>query len=148
MGVHGGTFTGEIIDFLPDATFAIDLDGVVIAWNRAIEEMTGVAAAAVLGKGDCECSLPFWVCASRCRPSRHDVTSSYISQSSHPDWFAARVGAGILPGCGAFGLIRQLETNAERARLEVPLGRYPPDSAAMARLPATPKIVDLTAVTP
>ena len=54
MGAHGGAFAGEIIDFLPDATFAIDLDGVVIAWNHAIEEMTGVAAAAVLGKGDYE----------------------------------------------------------------------------------------------
>ncbi len=27
----------DIIDFLPDATFAIDLEGKVIAWNRAIE---------------------------------------------------------------------------------------------------------------
>ena len=32
----------ELFDFLPDATFAIDLEGKVIAWNRAIEEMTGV----------------------------------------------------------------------------------------------------------
>ena len=32
----------DIIDFLPDATFAIDLEGRVIIWNRAIEEMTGI----------------------------------------------------------------------------------------------------------
>ena len=31
----------DIIDFFSDATFAIDQDGKVIAWNRAIEEMTG-----------------------------------------------------------------------------------------------------------
>jgi PAS domain S-box-containing protein len=31
----------DIIDFLPDATLAIDRRGKVIAWNRAIEEMTG-----------------------------------------------------------------------------------------------------------
>ncbi len=42
----------DIIDFLPDATFAIDRAGRVIAWNRAIEEMTGVAAAGMMGKGD------------------------------------------------------------------------------------------------
>ncbi|MGB8820684.1 MAG: response regulator, partial [Methanoregula sp.] len=41
----------DIINFLPDATFAIDTDGVVIAWNHAIEEMTGVSAAEILGKG-------------------------------------------------------------------------------------------------
>ncbi len=42
----------DLINFLPDATFAIDTAGTVIAWNRAMEEMTGVAAAEVLGKGD------------------------------------------------------------------------------------------------
>ena len=31
----------DIIEFLPDATFAIDREGRIIAWNRAIEEMTG-----------------------------------------------------------------------------------------------------------
>jgi len=35
----------DIIDFLPDATLAIDLSGKVIAWNRAMEDMTGVKAA-------------------------------------------------------------------------------------------------------
>jgi len=34
----------EIIEFLPDATLVIDKGGKVIAWNRAIEEMTGVNA--------------------------------------------------------------------------------------------------------
>ena len=32
----------DIIDFLPDPTFAIDAAGIVIAWNRAIEEYGGV----------------------------------------------------------------------------------------------------------
>ena len=50
----------DIIDFLPDATLAIDRQGRVIAWNRAIEEMTGVKAADMLGKGDYEYSLPFY----------------------------------------------------------------------------------------
>ena len=50
----------EIIDFLPDATFAINTSGQVIAWNKAIEEMTGVKAQDILGKGDHEYSMPFY----------------------------------------------------------------------------------------
>jgi PAS domain S-box-containing protein len=50
----------DIIDFLPDATLVIDRDGKVIAWNRAIEEMTGVPAADMLGKGDHEYAVPFY----------------------------------------------------------------------------------------
>lgn len=49
-----------IIDFLPDATLAIDRDGKVIAWNRAIEEMTGVPAKEMLGKGDDAYSIPLY----------------------------------------------------------------------------------------
>ncbi len=50
----------QIIEFLPDATFAIDLEGRVIAWNRAIEEMTGVKKDAMLGRADREYALPFF----------------------------------------------------------------------------------------
>jgi PAS domain S-box-containing protein len=49
-----------IIEFLPDATFAIDREGKVIAWNRAIEELTGTRKSDILGKGDYEYSLPFY----------------------------------------------------------------------------------------
>ena len=50
----------DIIEFLPDATFAIDLEGSVIAWNKTIEEMTGIRAQDILGKGDYEYALPFY----------------------------------------------------------------------------------------
>ena len=50
----------DIIDHLPDATFAIDRQGTVIAWNHAIEEMTGVSANEIIGKGDYEYSVPFY----------------------------------------------------------------------------------------
>ncbi len=50
----------DIINFLPDATFAIDLEGCVIAWNKAIEEMTGVPAEQMTGKGGYEYALPFY----------------------------------------------------------------------------------------
>ncbi|MEN6474309.1 MAG: response regulator [Syntrophaceae bacterium] len=50
----------DIITFLPDATLVIDLKGRVIAWNRAMEEMTGVPAGNILGRGDYEYALPFY----------------------------------------------------------------------------------------
>jgi len=50
----------DIIEFLPDATFAIDLEGKIIAWNRATEELTGVKADKVVGKGKYAHSLPWW----------------------------------------------------------------------------------------
>jgi PAS domain S-box-containing protein len=50
----------DIIDFMPDAVLVIDREGKVIAWNRAIEEMTGVNAEEMLGKGDYEYALPFY----------------------------------------------------------------------------------------
>jgi PAS domain-containing protein/DNA-binding CsgD family transcriptional regulator len=49
-----------IIDFLPDATFAIDIYGKVIAWNKAVEELTGVAAENMLGRGDYEYAVAFY----------------------------------------------------------------------------------------
>jgi CheY-like chemotaxis protein len=50
----------DIINFLPGATFAIDTNGIVITWNHAMEKMTGIRAAQILGKGDYEYALPFY----------------------------------------------------------------------------------------
>ena len=44
--------SSDIIDFLPDATFVVDREGTVIAWNRAMEAMSGVKKEDILGKGD------------------------------------------------------------------------------------------------
>lgn len=50
----------RIIDFLPDATFVIDTKGKVIAWNHAMEELTGVHSCQILGKGDNEYSVALY----------------------------------------------------------------------------------------
>ncbi len=50
----------NIINFLPDAMFVRDIHGHVIAWNKAMEKMTGVPAKEILGKGDFEYALPFY----------------------------------------------------------------------------------------
>jgi PAS domain S-box-containing protein len=50
----------DIINFLPDATFAIDIEGKVIAWNKAMEEMTSVNKTTIIGEGDQIYALPFY----------------------------------------------------------------------------------------
>ena len=62
-GVEGalkgsGRLTEDVINFLPDATLVINTEGVVIAWNQAAEEMTGVKAGEMLGKGNYEYAIP------------------------------------------------------------------------------------------
>ena len=47
----------DIINFLPDATFVIDIEGKVVAWNRAIEKLTGIKAQEILGKGNYQLSF-------------------------------------------------------------------------------------------
>ena len=50
----------DIIEFLPDATFVIDQNHKVIAWNRAIEAMTGVNKNDIIGRGDYFYAVPFY----------------------------------------------------------------------------------------
>jgi PAS domain S-box-containing protein len=50
----------DIIEFLPDATFAIDREGRIIAWNRAVEELTGRKKTEMLFRGDYAYSLAFY----------------------------------------------------------------------------------------
>jgi PAS domain S-box-containing protein len=53
-------YLSDIVQFLPDATMVIDREGKVVAWNRAMEELSGMKAKAMLGKGDYEYALPFY----------------------------------------------------------------------------------------
>ena len=50
----------DIVEFLPDATFVVDKDKRVIAWNRAIEQMTGIEKRDIVGKGDYAYAIPFY----------------------------------------------------------------------------------------
>ncbi len=50
----------DIIEFIPDPTFAIDNNKKVIAWNMAIEKITGVKKAEIIGKGDYSYAVPFY----------------------------------------------------------------------------------------
>jgi len=50
----------ETIKTLENPVFAIDRQGIVIAWNAAMEQLTGVNEKAMLGKGNYEYSVPFY----------------------------------------------------------------------------------------
>lgn len=69
----------SIIEFLPDPTFVIDIHGKVLAWNRALVELTHLSADEMLGKGDYEYAVPFY--GSR-RPMLIDYIMKDIDQPS------------------------------------------------------------------
>lgn len=50
----------QIVDSLPDGVLAVDGEGRVVVWNRAIEEMTGVKKEEMLGKGEYAYAVPFF----------------------------------------------------------------------------------------
>ncbi len=50
----------NILEFLPDATFIIDSDKRVIAWNRAMEEISGLKKDRILGKDHYQGAVPFY----------------------------------------------------------------------------------------
>ncbi|MEN6374669.1 MAG: PAS domain S-box protein [Smithella sp.] len=83
----------DIIDFLPDATFAVDLSGKVIAWNRAIEEMTGIKTEDMLGKGDHEYAIPFY--GTR-RPVLIDLVFEFDAETEKKYDFVKREGDVLL----------------------------------------------------
>ena len=50
----------QLVDCQPDASFAIDTKGRIIAWNRAMEDLTGLRKSEILGKAGYEYAVPFY----------------------------------------------------------------------------------------
>jgi PAS domain S-box-containing protein len=61
----------DIIEFLPDPTWVIDIEGRVIAWNRAIERITGIDEKEIIGKSGYPYAIPFY---GKPRPSLIDLS--------------------------------------------------------------------------
>jgi PAS domain S-box-containing protein len=59
FGYNHQQMSGVIYN-IPEATFAVDRRGRIIAWNRAIEELTGELGADLLLKGSYEYAIPFF----------------------------------------------------------------------------------------
>lgn len=89
----------DIINFLPDATLVIDKDGKVVAWNKAIEDMTGVRPEEILGRGDYEYALPFYgkrrpILVDMALHPAENISKNYVSTKWHGD---VLVGESYMP---------------------------------------------------
>ena len=97
---------GQIIDFLPDPTWVIDSDGVVVTWNQAMENLTGVAAEDIVGKGNYEYALPFY---GERRPVLIDLVRNWNSEYEKKYLSIKKVGKKLVsesyhPNMGDEGL--------------------------------------------
>jgi PAS domain S-box-containing protein len=113
----------DIIEFIPDATFVIDKEKKVIAWNRALEEMTGIRKQDIIGKGDYVYSIPFY---GKLRPIIIDLIGKddpetlalYEKCEKHGNNIYAEVFvSGLYHGKGAYVLVTAsplLDPNGKR----------------------------------
>ncbi len=83
----------DIINFLPDATFVVDLDGKVIAWNQAIEELTNIPAEKMLGRGNYEYGIAFY--GTR-RPVMIDLALNWDEKTARQYEYVKRDGATLV----------------------------------------------------
>ena len=74
----------SIIQLHPDAALIIDTEGKIIAWNKAMENLTGLRASSMVGLKDREYSVPFY--GSK-RPMLIDLAlnNDPVAQRLYPD---------------------------------------------------------------
>lgn len=95
-------------EFLPDATFVIDEGKKIIAWNRAMEEMTGRSKESMIGKGDYEYSIPFYsermpILIDLVGMHRPDIEKKYSSVTIHGNTLYGEIYVpSLYNGRGAF----------------------------------------------
>ena len=82
----------DIIEFLPDATFIINKGKRIMAWNRAMEEMTGISKKDIVGKDRSYCAVPFY---GKQRPFLIDLIFESESKISSKYDFVKRKGNSL-----------------------------------------------------
>ncbi|MCK9632520.1 MAG: PAS domain-containing protein [Methanoregula sp.] len=93
----------DVIRLIPDATMVIDPKGNVMAWNRAMEKLTGVKAKDIIGKGNFEYSLPFYgerrpVLADIALKDVRNLKKKYTSITPWGNTLVAEARVPSLPG--------------------------------------------------
>jgi len=83
----------DVIESLPDPTFAIDADGRVTLWNRQMERLTGVPAAGVIGQPDCDPRI-----RGQVRPVLAEIVLGRASEETNSHHTAIRWKDGSLTG--------------------------------------------------
>ncbi len=153
----------EIIDFLPDAMFVIDSSGTIIAWNRAMEEITGVPASRMLGKGDYEYAIPFYgerkpMLANLVMMGDEELSARYNTVIKTGDTFVVDIFIpGFRPGGAWFwakarplrdrhgtitGAIETIRDITDRKQAEAETDRARQRLAEIISLPSRPDICD------
>jgi PAS domain S-box-containing protein len=134
----------QIINFLPDPTWVIDREGKVVTWNQAMENLTGIAAEDMVGKGNYEYALPFY---GERRPILIDLVREWnpayekkylsikkegknlVSESHHPNLgdggiYLSGIASLIYDASGQVaGAIESLRDATERKHLEEEMRR-------------------------
>lgn len=72
----------NIMDFLPEPTFVIDTRGIVTLWNKAMENLTGIRARDMVGKGNREYAVAFY---GRRRPMLIDYAAGLAEIETNSD---------------------------------------------------------------
>ena len=88
----------DIIQFLPDPTWVINISGRVIAWNRAIERITGINEKDIIGKGNYAHAIPLY---GRPRPMLIDLALKRDKQWEE-DHLSVKEENGILIASESF----------------------------------------------
>jgi PAS domain S-box-containing protein len=126
----------DIISFLPDPTFVIDKDGTVLAWNRALEVMSGVPATEIIGKGNYEYSL--WAYGRR-RPLLIDLVLD-------PDKDSARLDYTDIRWVGRTVTAQTVITRADGRKIPVSLVTSPLIDSQGNTIGAIESLRDITSV--
>ncbi len=84
----------DIIEFLPDPTLVVDNMGRVLFWNRAMEKLTGIKKADIIGKADYEYALALYgerrpILVDLVRSWNEDLAEKYLSIKKQGDYLAA-----------------------------------------------------------
>ena len=87
-------FTRNLLQSLPVAAFVVDRDHLVRFWNRACEELTGVAAGDMVGTD--EQWKPFYPSARPCLADLVIRGESHRLAELYPVWGRSRLGADAL----------------------------------------------------
>lgn len=85
----------DIIEFLPDATFVVDSQGCVVAWNKAMANLTGKKPEDILGQGDRAYALPLY--GERVPLLVDHFSDADLTESAEHYHFVEMVGANL---CG------------------------------------------------
>lgn len=94
-----------LIDALPDPTIIVNKEGFVTAWNHAMEDLTGIPASDILGRGDFAYAVPLY------GEKRSILVDQILGGEINPgDYINLRQEDGIIEGEAEINLPKRSRT--------------------------------------